>query len=187
MEVMHRIIAGLDVHAKQVVACLRVQQGRRCRRILKQFSTTTPGLLDLHAWLIDAHCPIVLIESTGVYWQPIFNILEGSIDVILANAQHVKTLPGRKTDLRDAEWLAELGAHGLVRASFIPPAPIRELRELTRYRTHLIQMRSQQMNRCISCWNRPTSSWARWSRICSGPRAERCCARSSRGSRTPSV
>ncbi len=147
MEVMHRIIAGLDVHAKQVVACLRVQAGRRGRRTLKQFATTTPGLLELHAWLVEAHCPIVLIESTGVYWQPVFNILEGSVEVILANAQHVKTLPGRKTDLRDAEWLAELGAHGLVRASVIPPAPIRELRELTRHRTHLIQMRSQQMNR----------------------------------------
>lgn len=147
MEVMHRIIAGLDVHAKQVVACLRVQHGKQCRRTLKQFSTTTPGLLDLHTWLVEAHCPIILIESTGVYWRPVFNILEGSVEVILANAQHVKTLPGRKTDLRDAEWLAELWAHGLVRASFIPPAPIRELRELTRYRTSLIQMRSQQMNR----------------------------------------
>lgn len=147
MEVMHRIIAGLDVHAKQVVACLRVQQGTRCRRTLRQFPTTTPGLLELHAWLVEAHCPVVLIESTGVYWRPVFNILEGSIEVILANAHHVKTLPGRKTDLRDAEWLAELGAHGLVRSSFIPPAPIRELRELTRYRKALIQARSQEMNR----------------------------------------
>lgn len=147
MEVMHRIITGLDVHLKHVVACLRVQHGKRCRRTLKQFSTTTPGLLELHAWLIEAHCPIVLIESTGVYWQPVFNILEGSVEVILANAQHVKTLPGRKTDLRDAEWLAELGAHGLVRANFIPPAPVRKLRELTRYRKSLIQVRSQAMNR----------------------------------------
>lgn len=147
MEVMHRIIAGLDVHAKQVVACLRVQQGTQCRRTLKQFSTTTPGLLELHAWLVEAHCPVVLIESTGVYWKPVFNILEGSVEVILANAQHVKTLPGRKTDLRDAEWLAELGAHGLVRSSFIPPAPIRELRELTRCRKALIQARSQEVNR----------------------------------------
>ncbi len=147
MEVLHRVIAGLDVHAKQVVACLRVQQGKRCRRTLRQFPTTTPGLLELHAWLIEAGCPLVVIESTGVYWQPVFNILEGSIEVILANAHHVKTLPGRKTDLRDAEWLAELGAHGLVRASFIPPAPIRELRELTRYRKALIQARSTERNR----------------------------------------
>lgn len=147
MEVLHRIIAGLDVHAKQVVACLRVQQGKRTRRTLRSFLTTTPGLLELHAWLIEHRCPIVLIESTGVYWRPVFNILEGSVEVILANAHHVKTLPGRKTDLRDAEWLAELGAHGLVRSSFIPPAPIRELRELTRYRKSLIQARSQQVNR----------------------------------------
>jgi len=147
MEVLHRVIAGLDVHAKQVVACLRVQIGQRCRRTLRQFPTTTPGLLELHAWLIEQGCPIVLIESTGVYWRPVFNILEGSIEVILANAHHVKTLPGRKTDLRDAEWLADLGAHGLVRSSFIPPAPIRELRELTRYRKALIQARSSEMNR----------------------------------------
>lgn len=123
MEVLHRVIAGLDVHAKQVVACLRVQQAKRCHRTLRQFPTTTPGLLELHAWLVEEHCPVVLIESTGVYWQPVFNILEGSIEVILANAHHVKTLPGRKTDLRDAEWLAELGAHGLVRSSFIPRPP----------------------------------------------------------------
>jgi len=147
MEVLHRVIAGLDVHAKQVVACLRVQIGQRCRRTLRQFPTTTPGLLELHAWLIEQGCPIVLIESTGVYWRPVFNILEGSVEVILANAHHVKTLPGRKTDLRDAEWLADLGAHGLVRSSFIPPAPIRELRELTRYRKALIQARSSEMNR----------------------------------------
>lgn len=147
MEVVHRVIAGLDVHAKQVVACLRVRQGTRCRRTLRQFATTTPGVLELHAWLVEEQCPVVLIESTGVYWRPVFNILEGSIEVILANAHHVKTLPGRKTDLRDAEWPAELGAHGLVRASFIPPAPIRELRELTRYRKGLIQARSREVNR----------------------------------------
>lgn len=147
MEVLHRVIAGLDVHAKSVVACLRVQTGKRCRRTVRSFPTTTPGLLELHAWLVEEHCPVVLIESTGVYWRPVFNILEGSVEVLLANAHHVKTLPGRKTDLRDAEWLAELGAHGLVRSSFIPPAPIRELRELTRYRKALIQARSSEMNR----------------------------------------
>lgn len=147
MEVLHRVIAGLDVHAKQVVACLRVQRGKRCRRTLRQFPTTTPGLLELHAWLVEQECPLIVIESTGVYWRPVFNVLEGSVEVILANAHHVKTLPGRKTDLRDAEWLAELGAHGLVRASFIPPAPIRELRELTRYRKTLIQTRSREVNR----------------------------------------
>ena len=144
---MYRIIAGLDVHAKQVVACLRVQHGKRCRRTLRQFPTTTPGLLERHAWLVEDHGPIVLIERTGVYWRPVFTILEGSIEVLLATAHHVKTLPGRKTDLRDAEWLAELGAHGLVRSSFIPPAPIRELRALTRYRTSLIHTRRTTRNR----------------------------------------
>jgi transposase len=96
---------------------------------------------------VENQCPCAVIESTGVYWKPVFNILEGSVEVILANAHQVKTLPGRKTDMRDAEWLAELGAHGLVKASFIPPEPIRELRDLTRYRKSLIQQRTAEVNR----------------------------------------
>ncbi len=147
MEVVHPIIVGLDVHQKTVVACLRVQKGNRAQRTLRTFGTSTPGLLELQRWLVENGCPCAVIESTGVYWKPVFNILEGSVEVILANAHHVKTLPGRKTDMRDAEWLAELGAHGLVKASFIPPEPIRELRELTRYRKSLIRERSAEVNR----------------------------------------
>jgi transposase len=147
MEVVSPIIAGLDVHERTVVACLRVQEGKRVQRTLRTFGTTTPALLELQRWLVENQCPRVIIESTGVYWKPVFNILEGSVEVILANAHQVKTLPGRKTDMRDAEWLAELGAHGLVKASFIPPEPIRELRELTRYRKSLIRQRTAEVNR----------------------------------------
>jgi transposase len=147
MEVVSPIIAGLDVHEKTVVACLRVQEEKRVQRTLRTFGTTTPALLELQRWLVENQCPRVVIESTGVYWKPVFNILEGSVEVILANAHQVKTLPGRKTDMRDAEWLAELGAHGLVKASFIPPEPIRELRELTRYRKSLIRQRTAEVNR----------------------------------------
>lgn len=147
MEVVSPIIAGLDVHEKTVVACLRVQKEKRVQRSLRTFGTTTPALLELQRWLVENQCPRVVIESTGVYWKPVFNILEGSVEVILANAHQVKTLPGRKTDMRDAEWLADLGAHGLVKASFIPPEPIRELRELTRYRKSLIRQRTAEVNR----------------------------------------
>ena len=147
MEVMHRVIAGADVHEKTVVVCLRVQEGPRVKRTLRTFGTTTPALLELQGWLVENGCGVVIIESTGVYWKPVFNILESSVEVILANAHQVKTLPGRKTDMRDAEWLAELGAHGLVKASFIPPEPIRELRELTRYRKSLIRQRTAEVNR----------------------------------------
>lgn len=147
MDIVHPVLAGLDVHEATVVACLRVQQGQRFTRTLKTFQTTTPGLLELQGWLVANSCPIALMESTGIYWKPVFNILEGSVEVILANAHHVKALPGRKTDLRDAEWLADLGAHGLVRSSFIPPAPVRELRDLTRYRVSLIREQVSEMNR----------------------------------------
>lgn len=147
MEVIHPILTGLDVHQETVVASLRVQKKNRVTRELKTFGTTTCELLALQAWLVEKECPIVVMESTGVYWKPIFNILEGSCEVIVANPYHVKALPGRKTDLRDAEWLSDLGAHGLVRPSFIPPAPIRELRELTRYRKTLVRERSSEANR----------------------------------------
>lgn len=147
MEVVSPIIAGLDVHERTVVVCLRVHKEKRVQRSLRTFGTTTPALLELQRWLVENQCPCAVIESTGVYWKPVFNILEGSVEVILANAHQVKTLPGRKTDMRDAEWLAELGAHGLVKASFIPPEPIRELRELTRYRKSLIRQRTAEVNR----------------------------------------
>jgi transposase len=107
----------------------------------------TADLLRLRAWLVDADCTHVALESTGSYWKPIYNILEGYVDLTLANPQHVKGLPGRKTDMGDAEWLADLLRHGLIRASFIPPKSQRELRELTRYRKSLIQQRAAEANR----------------------------------------
>jgi transposase len=114
----------------------------------RTFATTTSGLLELVDWLGQNHCRHLAMESTGVYWKPVFNLVEGVCDeVLLVNAQHIKQVPGRKTDVKDAEWIADLYAHGLLKGSFIPPAPIRDLRELTRYRVKLIQQRADQCNR----------------------------------------
>lgn len=143
MEVLYDCCCGLDVHAKTVVACLI----KGSKREVRTFSTMTDDLLALLDWLSSSGCTHVAIESTGVYWRPVFNILEGSIEVILVNARHVKAVPGRKTDVKDCEWLADLLRHGLLKASFIPPAHIRELRELTRYRQSLIRQRTALANR----------------------------------------
>jgi transposase len=117
MEVRHPRCGGIDVHKETVVACLRVQEGRRKETQVRTFGTTTAELLRLQSWLMDAQCSHVAMESTGVYWLPVFNVLEGACAVVLANAQHIKAVPGRKTDVKDCEWLAELLAHGLIRGS----------------------------------------------------------------------
>jgi transposase len=135
MEVIYSHCCGLDVHAKTVVACLNIQGQKQIRT----FTTMTDGLLQLSDWLTAAGCTHVAIESTGVYWRPVFNILEGSFEVLLVNAQHIKAVPDRKTDVRDCEWICDLLRHGLLRASFIPPLYIRELRELTRHRQTLVR------------------------------------------------
>jgi transposase len=138
----------MDVHGATVVACLRTPNERGQRRSeVRTFGTTTAELLKLSAWLTEAGCTHVAMESTGVYWKPVFNVLEGAFEVLLVNAQHIKAVPGRKTDVKDSEWIAQLLEHGLLRASFIPPAPIRELRELTRYRKTLIQERAREAHR----------------------------------------
>jgi transposase len=147
MDVIHRIIVGLDVHLAVVVASLRVQRGRKVTRERREFGTTVPELLKLLDWLVEVGCPVAIIESSGVYWKPVFNILEGSLDVWLVNAYHAKAVAEHKTDRLDADRLAELGAHGLLRPSFIPPAPIRELREITRYRKSLVQAKTSEINR----------------------------------------
>jgi transposase len=147
MEVLHARCCGIDVHKESLVACLRQQEGRRKHAEVQSFGTTTAEILRLHAWLSAAACTHVAMESTGVYWQPVFNLLEGSFGVVLANAHHIKAVPGRKTDVKDCEWLADLLAHGLIRASFIPPASIRELRDLTRHRKSLIRDRVKAANR----------------------------------------
>jgi transposase len=143
MEIIHPCCCGLDVHAKTVVACL-IRYGRKRTRT---FSTMTDDLLALLDWLVSEECTHVAIESTGVYWRPVFNILEGELEVILVNARHVKGLPGRKTDVKDCEWLADLLRHGLFKASFIPPAHIRELREVVRYRQSVVKEKAAVANR----------------------------------------
>jgi transposase len=143
MQIMHERCAGLDVHKKTVVACVVTPGGQEIRT----FSTMTVDLLGLSDWLLVCGCTHVAMESTGDYWKPVFNMLEGSFEVLLVNAQHVKAVPGRKTDVKDAAWLAELLQHGLLRASFIPPVAQRELRDLTRYRSTFIRERTTLVNR----------------------------------------
>ena len=148
MRIMYERVGGLDVHKKTVVACrMRMTTDKRIEWETKTFGTMTADLLKLHDWLSEWKVQQVAIESTADYWKPVFNILEDSFEVVLVNAQHVKKVPGRKTDATDGEWLAELMLHGLLRASFIPPKPQRVLRELTRYRTTLVRERARIVNR----------------------------------------
>lgn len=148
MEVIIERGCGIDVHKKNIVTCLLVgKPGERPKKTIKTFSTMTSNLLACKDWLESEGCTHIAMESTGVYWKPIFNILEESMDVVLANARHIKNVPGRKTDVRDCEWIADLLRHGLIKSSFIPPRPIRELRDLTRYRRKLIQQRTSGINR----------------------------------------
>jgi transposase len=148
VEQMYERVAGLDVHRDSVVACFR-QLGPRGRvvREKERFTTTTAGLGVLEAWLAERQVQLVAMEATGVYWKPVLYALERRFTVWLCNARHVKKLPGRKTDLTDAEWLADVAAHGMVRPSFVPPLPIRELRELTRYRKTQIDARAAEKQR----------------------------------------
>ena len=147
MEVLYPRCCGIDVHKESLVVCLRQQDGRRVEKQVESFGTTTDEIARLLAWLTAAGCTHVAMESTGVYWRPVFNLLEGTMTVVLANAHHIKAVPGRKTDVRDCEWLADLLAHGLIRASFIPPMAIRDLRDLTRHRKSLIRDRVTTTNR----------------------------------------
>jgi len=148
MEVVHRCCAGLDVHKRSVVACRITPDGQGgWRKEIRRFGTMTEDLLGLVDWLRAGGATHVAMESTGVYWKPVFNILEGEFEVLLVNAQHIKHVPGRKTDVKDAQWIAELLQHGLLRGSYIPEAPQRELRDLVRYRTVLIQERTREINR----------------------------------------
>ena len=148
MQVVHERCCGLDVHKKTVVACvLRNREDGTLERLIRTFSTMTANLLALSDWLTSLDITEIALESTGVFWRPVFNILEEGRTMVLVNPQHIKHVPGRKTDVKDAEWLAELLRHGLLQPSFIPPAPIRELRELTRYRKTLVQARTDEVNR----------------------------------------
>ena len=135
MEVLHPRCAGLDVHKDVVVAAVRLAEGGGVRCEVRRFETTTPGLLALADWLAECGCTHVAMEATGVYWKPVWHVLaDGDLALVLANAAHVKNVPGRKTDVSDAAWLADLLAHGLLRASFVPDAATQELRALLRTR-----------------------------------------------------
>jgi transposase len=136
---LHPRCAGLDVHKDTVVACARVYEEGKVRQEVRTFETTTQGLLSLSDWLTEAGCTHAAMESTGVYWKPVWHVLEGSLELLLANAMHIRNMPGRKTDVNDAMWIADLLAHGLIRGSFVPPTPIQELRDLTRTRKQLVR------------------------------------------------
>lgn len=148
MEVMHQRCAGLDVHKETVVACRIVpDEAGGWNKVTRTFSTMTHALLELVDWLHEVGVQQVALESTGVYWKPVFNLLEAEFEVLVVNAKHIKFVPGRKTDVKDAQWIAELLQHGLLKASFIPEVDQRDLRDVLRYRTHLIQERSREINR----------------------------------------
>jgi transposase len=147
MDTLHPCCAGLDVHKETVVACVRRVSGGQVRQQVRTFRTETSGLLALADWLTDQRVTHAAMESTGVYWKPVWNILEGLCELLLANAEHIKQVPGRKTDVKDAAWIAELLQHGLLRPSFVPDRPVRDLRDLTRQRVQLVRQKVQVANR----------------------------------------
>jgi len=147
MQIVYERCAGLDVHKKSVVACLLFPEHGHQRKERQTFSTMTPDVVRLRDWLKEHDCTCAAMESTGVFWKPIYNVLEEHLQVFVVNAQHIKAVPGRKTDIKDAEWIADLLQHGLLRPSFIPPAWQRRLRDLTRSRSRLIEERSRVIAR----------------------------------------
>jgi transposase len=148
MEVMHERVAGLDVHKAMIVACVRLMAGGKVVRECRTFETTTAGLLALLAWLVEQGCTDVAMEATGVYWKPVWNILsDGGFELIVANAAHIKNVPGRKTDVNDATWIADLVACGLIKASFVPEEAIQELRSLLRARKQLTREQTSHIQR----------------------------------------
>jgi len=148
MRVVYERCCGLDVHKSSVVACvLAMGASGEPQKEVRTFGTMTADILALAEWLVGWGCTHVAMESTGVYWKPLWNLLESSFTLLLANARHIKAVPGRKTDVRDSEWIADLLQHGLLQPSFVPGRPQRELRELTRYRTSLIRERAAEVNR----------------------------------------
>ena len=148
LEAVLAYCCGLDVHKKRITACLLMGPvDEPPKELLSTFSTTTKGLTELRDWLVTCGCTHVAMESTGIFWRPVFNILEGSVSILLANARHMKQLPGRKTDINDAQWIARLLRWGLLKPSLIPPKPIRELREMCRYRKKMTREAGAEKNR----------------------------------------
>src|SRR5262249_6918653 len=148
MRTVHQVCCGIDIHKKNLVACLMAvnEQGQE-QRTIREYQTHTQALLEFADWLAQAGCSHVAMESTGGDWKPVYNKLEGQCEVLVVNAQHLKHVPGRKTDVRDAEWIAELLQHGLLQGSFIPGAQQRSWRDLTRYRRALVEDRTRILNR----------------------------------------
>src|SRR3978361_513900 len=150
MEVVLERCAGLDVHQASVVCCILIgAPGRKVQNLLRSFGTTTRELEALRAWLIEHGVTHVGMESTGVCWKRAYTVLEGHVELIVGNAHHIKNVPGRKTDVKDAEWIAQLVRHGLVASSFVPPPAIRDLRELVRHGRTLIERRTAVRNRVL--------------------------------------
>src|SRR5579884_2301271 len=148
MDVVYERCAGIDISKADVKVCIRVPgTGRRRRREVRTFSTMTEDLLAMRDWLLDHHVQVVGMEATGAYWKPVFYLLEHDMECWLLNARHMKAVPGRKTDVKDAEWICQLVEHGLVSPSFVPPEPIRQLRDLTRYRTEIVRERTREAQR----------------------------------------
>src|SRR5258708_1570184 len=147
MEVVHARCAGLDVHKKSVYACVicRGTDGKNGQEI-RSFGPMTADLLKLADWLREHEVSHVAMEATGVYWRPVWAVLQGHFELLLVNPHHIKAIPGRKTDTKDCEWIADLLQHGLVRGSFVPPTDIQDLRDLTRYRAELRQSQNQVAN-----------------------------------------
>jgi transposase len=148
LDIIYERCCGVDVHKRSVAACVIVPGTHgEPRKDIRTFGTMPEDLLELSDWLAAAGCTHVAMESTGVYWKPIYNLLEGAFTPLLVNARYIKTVPGRKTDVKDCEWIADLLGHGLLRGSFVPERPQRELQELGRYRTTLVRERSAEVGR----------------------------------------
>jgi len=147
MELLHARCAGIDVHKTQLQVCVRIAGGGTVRKEVREFGTTTAELLRLSEWLASEGVTHVAMEATGSYWKPVWHVLEGTVELCLANPRDVKAVPGRKSDVRDCQWLADLQAHGLIRSSLVPPAPIQELRDLTRTRKQLVRERARHVQR----------------------------------------
>ena len=141
MQVEHPVCCGIDVHKDTLTACLRrVEADGQVSKEGRECATTYTSLLALSDWLIEQHCPVVAMESTGVYWKPVYHVLAGTVEVFIGNAHELRSRPGKKTDKRDAAWIAELLAHGLIRPSFVPPPEICTLRDVTRTRVALVHV-----------------------------------------------
>ncbi len=164
MQVVHERCAGLDVHKKIILACVLWfdPKGQKQQEV-RSFGATTAELLGLADWLMQHGITHVAMEATGVYWRPVWAVLEEQFELMLVNPHHVKAMPGRKTDAKDCEWIADLLQHGLVRSSFVPPTEIQDLRDLTRYRAELTQAQNRVSNRIQKVyWSKPISSSVRW-------------------------